>query len=304
MADPSYRAMPSDVALALERLPIGVVATAAAGQIAYTNPHFCRLVGHAPAALSGVDLAQLRHHPAPQVRLAMRSAHLAGETWQGETALQTQRGVRHVLESAYPVLDDGGRVTGSIHFFHELSALSASESLSRLAFYDSVTGLPNRSLLEERLAAELAATRRSGKAFAVIYSDIEHFDCVNVVLDRVAGDDLLRLIARRMQHTLRASDTIARIGGDEFAVLLPHAGGTDASLRIGEKLRRACSGWYEAAGRDYSVTLSVGVSVFSGDHKPDDLLARAEGAMYRDKAARRDGYYMEARFIGARYPLR
>jgi diguanylate cyclase (GGDEF)-like protein/PAS domain S-box-containing protein len=303
MADPSYRATLSDVALTLEYVSIGVVATGAGGQIAYANPHFCRLVGHSSAALIGVAIAQLRRHP-PRIRVEMMSALLAGETWQGETVLQTPRGVRHVLESAYPALDEARRVTGTIHFFHELGALAALESLGRLAFYDSVTGLPSRSLFEERLSAEIGMTRRSGKTLAVLYSDVEHFDCVNVVLDRDAGDDLLRLMARRMQHTLRASDTIARIGGDEFAVLLPHAAGAEVAFRIGEKVRRACSGWYEAAGRDYSVTLSIGASIYSGAETAHDLLARAEGAMYRDKATRRDAYYMEARFIGARYRLR
>lgn len=303
MPDPAFRTTPSTVTLALERVSVGIVATGVTGQIAYANPHFCRLVGHASAALQAVDIAELKLQPEPGLYLRMRSALLAGDTWQGETALQTPHGTRHVLESVCPVLDEARRLTGSIHFFHELSALAAGGSLTRLAFYDGVSGLPNRSLLEERIAAELAAIRRRGKQLAVLYCDIEHFDCVNVVLDRDAGDELLRLIARRMQHALRASDAIARMGGDEFAVMLPDAA-DEAALRIGEKLRRVCSGWYEAGGRDYNVTLSVGVSVCLAHDTPADLLARAEGAMYRDKASRRDAYYAQARAIGARYPLR
>ena len=156
--------------LVLERICVAVAATGTAGDVTYANPHFCRLVGHSSAALRGVHLRELRGETAPRIRLRMRSALLAGETWQGETALQTPHAVRHVLESACPVLDEAGRLTAVVHFFHELSALGAIENLNRLAFYDSVTGLPNRSLFEERLAAEIAATRRSGRPPAVLYS--------------------------------------------------------------------------------------------------------------------------------------
>jgi diguanylate cyclase (GGDEF)-like protein len=293
---------PLEVAAALERLPVAIAATARAGTIDYANAHFCRLVGLA-AAPTGVDIAHLRTGATSRVRVDMRAALLTGEMWQAETALMTAQGVCHVLESAYPVPDAAGRVVRIVHFFHELAVLRQVDALGRLAFYDALTALPNRSLFEERMIAAIAPARRSHKPLAVVYTDVEHFNCVNLVLDRDAGDTLLRLIALRMQHTLRASDAIARIESDEFAVLLNDVSSPAEALRTAEKLRRACSGWYEAAGHEYSVTLSVGVGILTAHETAQDLLTRAQAAMYRDKAARRDGYDRHARFIGTRYPL-
>lgn len=303
MPAPAASALVANLAAALEMLPIAIVATAPAGKIEYTNPHFRRLVGVSEQQAIGRDLAQFRASATPRLRVDRRSALIAGEPWQGESTLAVVGGRCHVLESAYPVQDEAGRVVRVLHFFHELSSLSEAAELGRFAFYDVLTALPNRNLFEERLIAAVASSRRTRKALAVVHTDVENFDCVNIVLDRQAGDQLLRLIARRLQHTLRASDSVARLGGDELAILLPDVESSDEALRTAEKLRRACSGWYEASGREYSVSLSVGVSFLANDDTARDLMTRAEAAMYRDKAARRDGYYLQARFVGTRYPL-
>jgi diguanylate cyclase (GGDEF)-like protein len=209
-----------------------------------------------------------------------------------------------MLESCYPVQDEAGRVSRVIHFFHDLTALRRAKNLTRLAFYDGVTGLPNRSLFHERLIAAIEAAARSRKGLAVLYSDVEHFNCINMVLDHDAGDELLRLIASRMRHILRASDAIARVGGDEFAVILPQVATVDAALHTSDKLRRACGGWYEAAGKQYSVNVSVGLGLYPRDgESAETLLRSAETAMYRVKAGNREAYAVQARYTGTPYDV-
>jgi diguanylate cyclase (GGDEF)-like protein len=291
------------IAEALETAPLGIAATGAGGRIEYANGHLARVLGLTPAELTGFELAQFRAFATARLRVEVRSALTRGETWQGEVALQTggPRVVR-VLESSCPVVDGGGRITHVVHFFHELALLERAESLTRAAFYDRVTGLPGRGAFDERLAFALAHARRRRSGVAVLYSDVEHFGRVNALLEPAAGDALLAEMGARMTHALRASDTVARLSGDEFAALLPDVPAHEAALHVAGKLRRACSGWYESQGQRQAVSISVGASVFPLD--ADDaqgLVRRAQSAMYRVKAANRDAYDAQARAIGTPY---
>jgi diguanylate cyclase (GGDEF)-like protein len=290
------------IGIAVDAMPIGVAATRAGGRIEYANRHLCRVLGLTADELNGLGLAQFRVGMPSRLQVQIRRAMLAGETWQGEIALKTRRTEPlHVLESCYPEQEQGGAHVRTLHFFHELGVLRSGSVLGPAVFRDAVTGLPSRALLEELLLAEIPAARRQRLGFALLYVDIEHFNCVNLVLDRAAGDELLRRIAQRMRGALRASDTLARVGSDEFAVLLPEVA-ADSAILLGEKLRRVCSGWYAADEKQYIVRVSVGSSVFPGEGEtPDDLLRRAEAAMYRFKAADREIFGLLASPVGSEY---
>jgi diguanylate cyclase (GGDEF)-like protein/PAS domain S-box-containing protein len=287
---------------ALEAMPIGIAATRS-GKIDYANRHLCRVLGLTAEELSGLDIAQFRSGAPARLRVEIRSAVEAGDTWQGETALETRDGPRHMLESCYPEQGPGGGVVRVLHFFHELSVLQTAGTLSRHVLRDRVTGLPSRGLFDEALRAHIAAALRERTVLAVLYTDVEQFNCVNLVLDRDAGDALLRLIAERIRLSLRQSDVLARVGGDEFAIIVPRV--TDpATITMAEKLRRACSGWYEAHGKQHSVRLSVGTSVYPADGDTvEELLRTAEASMYRIKAAGRQLYPLLAPGVGTRYAL-
>ncbi|MDB5903477.1 MAG: hypothetical protein JWM26_2355 [Betaproteobacteria bacterium] len=302
MSDGAANAERLALGAALEAMRIGVAATRA-GRIDYANRHLCRLLGLTAEELSGLDLAQFRLGAPARLRVDIRSAIDAGDTWQGEVALETRQGARHMLESCYPQQDAGGGVVRVLHFFHELSVLRSAHTLSRHVLRDRVTGLPNRGLLDEALLTHIAAARRERNVLAVLYTDVEQFNCVNLVLDRDAGDALLRMIAERMRQSLRQSDTVARVGGDEFAVIMPRVA-DPTTVVMAEKLRRACSGWYEAQGKQHSVHVSVGSSVYPADGETvEELLRAAEASMYRIKAAGRQIYGLLAPCVGVRYPI-
>ncbi len=160
--------------------------------------------------------------------------------------------------------------------------------LTRLALHDPLTGLPNRTLLEDRLAMALAGQRRTGSVLAVLFCDLDHFKVVNDTIGHDAGDEVLVVTARRLTSAVRATDTVSRLGGDEFVVLCPDL---SSELELTELLERILALLVEpmlVEGRELVLSGSVGVAVVrAGSSHPNslaDLLREADAAMYRAKA--------------------
>jgi len=165
----------------------------------------------------------------------------------------------------------------------------------QLAFYDPLTGLPNRRLLLDRLASLLASSERQHVFSAVMFVDLDRFKTINDARGHATGDHLLRLAAQRLEQLVRKSDTVARIGGDEFVVLLAHlapdlASAGNAAQGVAEKIREALAQEFEIAGQGYACSASIGVTLLpKHGQQADDLLREADTAMYRAKAAGRNG---------------
>ena len=163
------------------------------------------------------------------------------------------------------------------------------QRMRHLANHDELSGLPNRRLLLDRLAQAIALARRGGELLAVLFLDLDRFKTVNDSLGHSVGDQLLRTVAQRIVATVREGDTVARIGGDEFVVVLPRIDtGPHASLVAG-KVMEALSQPLHIEGHDLRVTGSIGIAVFPHDGTtPDMLLRNADAAMYHAKEAGRD----------------
>jgi diguanylate cyclase (GGDEF)-like protein/PAS domain S-box-containing protein len=275
-----------DLSQIIEQIPIGVAVTLPLGSIEYANAHLRRMLGMDPTQISGVDLARLRLPGRVLPHEQMKRELLAGKPWREETQFRTGAGdTLHVLESVYHLRDVEGRITHFMHFLQDLSLLKLSETLKNLAFYDSLTGLPNRNLFHDRLALAMATARRTRHGFAVLSVDIDHFKRVNDSFGHDAGDELLRQIAARLQACLRETDTVARMGGDEFVAILEQVLDLELATKMADKLLAGCCGDYELCGNRLRVTISVGVSLYPRDgQEADILLKRADLAMYRAKA--------------------
>ena len=159
----------------------------------------------------------------------------------------------------------------------------AAERIERLAHYDVVTGLPNRALLADRLEQEIARAQRTERGFALLMFDLDGFKQVNDTWGHAAGDAVLAMVGRRSRQSVRASDTVGRVGGDEFLAILPetsHAG----AVQVAEKLREALGQPYLLGGPVANLGASVGVS-FYGEHGVDaeSLQRAADGALYEAK---------------------
>jgi len=169
------------------------------------------------------------------------------------------------------------------------------ERISHVAWHDSLTGLPNRRLLEDRVEQELVRSRRLGESLSVFFVDLDRFKTVNDTLGHSAGDELIRQVGRRLMATVRRQDTVARLGGDEFAVLLPQLAEPMAIDQLATRCLVALRAPYEVFGHRVDMSASIGVATAPGHGESyDELLDRADEAMYRSKATGRDTYRVYA----------
>ena len=181
----------------------------------------------------------------------------------------------------------------------------AEKQLEYRAHYDSLTGLPNRLLFRDRLVHSLEHARRNKVGVAVMYLDIDHFKLVNDALGHSFGDRLLGEIARRLQSALRASDTISRIGGDEFSVLLPEVVSAEGVAGVARKVLHSLARPFHVDGHDFFVTASIGVGCYPSDGEDaETLLKSADAAMYRAKELGRNQVQLFTASMNERYVRR
>lgn len=164
----------------------------------------------------------------------------------------------------------------------------AEETIYYQAYHDLLTGLPNRALFKDRLNLAIAQSRRNGETFTVMCLDMDHFKVVNDTLGHVFGDELLLVVAARLRGCLRDGDTLARMGGDEFSLLLPQISSAEAVAGVTDKVLGALSKPFHIGPRELFATVSIGVSLYPGDGETgDSLIKHADIALYHAKTCGR-----------------
>ena len=166
--------------------------------------------------------------------------------------------------------------------------VEVAAQLEEKAFHDELTGLPNRSLLLDRLADALHRASRHDRMVGVLFLDLDRFKVVNDSLGHSVGDELLSETARRLEQTIRPDDTVARLGGDEFVVVIGNMVRTTDALVAAERVRSAVAQPVTLGNESTVVTTSVGIAIAFGDESPAELLQDADTAMYRAKEGGRD----------------
>jgi diguanylate cyclase (GGDEF)-like protein len=194
--------------------------------------------------------------------------------------------------SATPIHDPLGGVVGAVLVAHDVTAArELSDRLARLALYDHLTGLPNRTLFADRLDRAIGLAKRAGNCFSLLYIDLDNFKEVNDSLGHQAGDQLLQLAADRLLHCVRDSDTVSRQGGDEFLALLINCSDVNASILCAQKIVDTLSAPYAIDGKQLRLSASVGIALYPSDATEARSLVRAaDAAMYRGKCAGRGRY--------------
>ncbi|MDQ6885211.1 MAG: EAL domain-containing protein [Candidatus Dormibacteraeota bacterium] len=254
------------------------------------NPAAERLFGHAADEVIGKDFARLiaePHRPEvkPQLRAYLRAQQGLFEMGSHETLGLRKDGTTFPLEFNVGWLGPQRLVLGSLRDVSERKA--ETEALQFQALHDSLTGLPNRTFLRERLEESIRAGEREMKPCAVLLMDLDGFKSVNDSLGHEAGDQLLQQVSQRMRGVLRKADTIARYGGDEFAVLPWGATDVPRAVLIAEKILQAVGKPFTIDDQPISVNLSIGIAVFPQHADDADALTRrADVAMYAAKRAR------------------
>jgi diguanylate cyclase (GGDEF)-like protein/PAS domain S-box-containing protein len=233
----------------------------------------------------GWDLDRLRHEILPDVRM--------NGSWSGELEVQHPAGGSlPVLAQFMSHLDENGDVAHYSAVLRDITERKAfEERLEHQATHDPLTGLPNRTLLLDRLAMAVARARRHESTLAVLFLDLDHFKVVNDSRGHTLGDRLLAQIAQRLSRSLRPDDTVARFGGDEFVVLCEELDDDAHAIETAERIQRVLSDVFTIDGTEIYVAASVGISFFHRDPSgatgeeitPEVLLREADAAMYRAK---------------------
>ncbi len=275
----------------------GITVTDANSVIVRVNRAFTHLTGYSAEEVVGKTPAILQSGRHDRVFYQQMWATIKQDGfWQGEIWNRRKNGKIYAeWLTVSAVLGPGGRVTHYVGTFSDITQNSEAEAeIHRLAYYDPLTLLPNRRMLQDRLGQSLAAAARNGQNGAILFLDLDNFKTLNDTRGHDIGDMLLAEVAQRLKASVREMDTVARLGGDEFVVILEDLG-TDAGEAaiqvrlVGEKLREALAQSYALDGREFYCTVSIGISLF-GEHGAtvEELLKHADLAMYHSKTEGRN----------------
>jgi len=275
----------------------GIMITDCSARIERVNRAFTRLTGYSAEEVIGRTPALLksgRHDHAFYENMWGALGH--ENYWQGELWNRRKDGAVHPVRMTISAVQASDRrVTHYVASFADITHHKQAEAqLHRLAFYDSLTELPNRRLMLERLRQAFAASARNGQHGAILFIDLDRFKTLNDTKGHDIGDRLLTQVASRLRACVRDDDSVARLGGDEFVVMLEDLSNQQetAATRaeaVAEKIRKAIAQPYAIGGDEYHSTPSIGVTLFFGHTETiDEVLKRADAALYRAKAAGRN----------------
>ena len=280
-------------AAVFEQSAEGIVITDLARRIQMVNNAFTRITGYSEKELVGSSLRLLSDSTNENAfEQAVREALDAQGFWHGEVWRRRKNGeIFPAQGSISRVLDANRHVTHLVGIFSDVSERkSAEEKIHRLAHFDALTGLPNRSLLEDRVGQALSRVARFGSSLALIFLDLDRFKNINDSLGHRVGDKLLIQVAERLKQALRDEDTVSRLGGDEFILVLPDTDDHGAT-HVAEKVLSELAQPYTIEQHELIVTPSLGIALYPSDGHDYETLSRcADTAMYRAKQSGRNTF--------------
>lgn len=282
----------------------GVVVTDAEERIVLINPAF--------ASLTGFDSAELLERQATATELvdldskplaAMRHQVLTQGAWAGETTHRRKDGSKFPCWlNITSVEDDAGQLVNFVVIVSDITILKESQHrLEQLANFDTLTGLPNRRLFHDRLKHALERAARGQRKLGLLFVDLDDFKTVNDTLGHDAGDLLLQEVAARLKECVRGQDTVCRLGGDEFTVIMEDLNLAEDAALVAQRIVDALAEPFSLTGQTAVATASVGIGLFPDDGRDaSTLLRHTDLAMYRAKELGKSGYHLFSHTLSGR----
>ena len=275
------------LSLAVEQSPVSVVVTDREGRINYVNPKFEAVSGYGLAEIKGELFTFLASEHVSELRMEILWETIsAGREWRGEFCNRRKDGeIFWEYATIAPLKDEAGALSHFVVVKEDITARRAyEEKLLHQANYDEVTGLPNRVLMLDRLHQSIVLAHRHNRYTALLYVDLDRFKTVNDIFGHGAGDDLLRAAAGRLTASLHEGDTVARVGSDEFVIILPGVSSGRAAEKVAQRVLEAFGQPFRINDQEVFVTASIGVSLAptDGDNR-QVLLRNADLAMGQAK---------------------
>ncbi len=262
-------------------------------RIVSVNPAFIQITGYSPEDLFGRNVDKVLHASGDNDDFYSAVEAAPEERWQGRRDCLRKNGTSFPgWESLSVVRDRSGAVLQYVGVFFDMTPLrEAEERLAQLAHFDPLTGLPNRTLFADRLQQAVWVAERSRKSFAILFLDLDGFKDINDTLGHDFGDLLLQTMARRISAALRRSDSLFRIGGDEFVVIVRDLDEPQSAENVARKVIESIAAPVDLNGEAVSVSGSVGIALYpqNGTDR-HQLLKAADAAMYRAKQTCRGTY--------------
>ncbi|MBK1735464.1 hypothetical protein CKO15_09245 [Halorhodospira abdelmalekii] len=263
------------------------------GVFEYVTPNIREILAHEPEDLVGRHFSSIVHpNDLPACQSFLQRLVETGDKQSGlEYRVRHQReGWHWHVSNASPLRDKEGSIIGMLGIAHDVTERKRNEDeITRMAHYDGLTELPNRALLFSRLRQALAEAQQQGKQLALLFVDLDRFKPINDIHGHAVGDQVLREAAQRLLRTVRASDTVSRIGGDEFIILLPGLQRGEHAIKVAENIRGALQKSFFINGLRLQVASSIGVACYPEHGQSGEELAHcADLAMYHAKESGSD----------------
>ena len=279
---------------AVEQSPVSIIVTDNEGIIEYVNPKFCKVTGYTMEEVLGKTPRILKGgFLTADFYRDLWNTILGGEEWHGIFHNRTKSGeMVWELASISPIRDEAGRITHFVSVKEDFTEIKRlQDRMDNLAHHDQLTGLPNRTLFYDRLKHAQTLAKRRDKGFALFYLDLDGFKAVNDSHGHELGDHLLKAVGQRLTECVRESDTVARIGGDEFTVLLPDLHTRDTAAGVARLIIEALGRPFRIGDVTCHIGVSIGISFYPQDGDDSErIISCADSAMYRVKNAGRNAF--------------
>jgi diguanylate cyclase (GGDEF)-like protein/PAS domain S-box-containing protein len=271
------------------------------GKATFVNPAAAAMIGREVEELLGQYLHDVLHHsredgsPYPREECPIYAALGDGSEHRVDHEVFWRKdGTSFPVEYVSTPILENGELAGAVVTFTDISERRRSEETIRhLAYHDPLTGLPNRTLLKDRLSLALAQAHRRGQMLAVMFMDLDRFKLINDTVGHAKGDQLLQMVGERLAGLVREGDTVARVGGDEFTLILPDVTRPEDAVDVAERILATLRHSWLLGAREFRITTSIGIALYPDDGTDmETLLRNADTAMYRAKDSGRDRHML------------